>query len=109
MPEFDVIEERLPGSVRLLVTGELDLASAPELESTIRHAWGCGNQVVLDLSVLEFMDSTGLRSLVVLQGEAQREGWQLDFAERFSPTVDRLFDMVGMKNVLADRRAGASL
>ena len=48
-----------------LVRGELDLATAPELEEALVSAIEAGGEVVLDLRELEFMDSSGVRVLVV--------------------------------------------
>ena len=55
--------------VRLLeVFGELDLATAPRLEHALAEA---GDDVLLDLRGLTFMDSTGVR---VLLEAAERGG-----------------------------------
>jgi len=50
---------------QFLVRGELDLATAPELEEALVSAIEAGDEVVLDLRELEFMDSSGVRVLVV--------------------------------------------
>jgi anti-sigma B factor antagonist len=45
--------------------GELDLASAPELEQVIARAEATdAGQIVVDLSGLEFIDSTGISLLI---------------------------------------------
>lgn len=66
MPESLRIEvHREREAVVLRVAGELDLASAPHLESQIVQASAEGPQfLVLDLGQLDFMDSTGLRTLL---------------------------------------------
>jgi anti-anti-sigma factor len=48
------------------LSGELDLATAPRFSAEFEHAaaGGCA-AVVIDLSELEFMDSTGLRSILM--------------------------------------------
>jgi anti-anti-sigma factor len=48
------------GTVRLAVPGELDMATVPELEGTLRHARADAWRVVLDLRELEFIDSSGV-------------------------------------------------
>lgn len=50
---------------QFVVRGELDLATAPELEEALVSAIEAGDEVVLDLRELEFMDSSGVRVLVV--------------------------------------------
>lgn len=59
------------GTLRVLVRGELDLATAPELEDTLVTAIEDGREVVLDLRELEFMDSSGVRVLVVAHTRAE--------------------------------------
>jgi anti-sigma B factor antagonist len=52
------------GLVRIEVEGELDLATAPELEETLGRELGAGNHVVLDLAAVTFIDSTGLHTIL---------------------------------------------
>jgi anti-anti-sigma factor len=59
------------GKLRVVVRGELDLATAPELEQTLLAPIEDGREVVLDLRELEFMDSSGVRVLVVAHSRAQ--------------------------------------
>ena len=61
----DVHPER--DSVRVVPVGELDTATADELQTKLCELREAGfDRVVLDLRELEFLDSTGLRLLVVL-------------------------------------------
>ena len=48
----------------LVLRGELDLATAPQLEQAVAERLDAGTDVVVDLRELAFMDSTGLRVLV---------------------------------------------
>ncbi len=62
-------------AVVLSLRGELDLTSAQTFERELR-AVESGNprQLVIDLSALEFMDSTGLRTLLSARERAQEDG-----------------------------------
>ena len=52
-------------SLTLAVTGEVDMSNAAELEAALDDALGAaGPRLIVDLAGLEFIDSTGLRSLV---------------------------------------------
>jgi len=52
--------------------GELDLASAPLLESEMeRPEVGAAARVVLDLRELQFIDSTGLRTIFTAQARSR--------------------------------------
>lgn len=62
MSGFAVLIE---GDSRIVVTGEVDMATAPQIASAIDSLDRARAQrVVLDLSGVSFMDSTGLASLV---------------------------------------------
>jgi anti-anti-sigma factor len=50
---------------RVVLSGELDLATAPELEAVILRICGDGKAVVLDLRRLTSMDSSGLRLMLL--------------------------------------------
>jgi anti-sigma B factor antagonist len=52
------------GRAVVVIRGELDLATAPELDAAIQGRLDDGQDVVVDLRELGFMDSTGLRVLV---------------------------------------------
>lgn len=56
----------------LILSGELDLASAGDLEPVILRICGDVSALVLDLSRLTFMDSNGLRP-ILLAGSLCRE------------------------------------
>lgn len=54
--------------VLIRAKGEVDLASVALLDSELKRAEASGaDRIVLDLSELEFIDSTGLRALVEAQ------------------------------------------
>ncbi len=65
-------------AVVLTLRGELDLTSAPAFARELKTAEsGNPRQLVIDLSGLEFMDSTGLRALLLARERAQSDGYQL--------------------------------
>ena len=48
----------------LAVEGELDMATAPILDTAVREAAPSTGQILLDFAGVSFMDSTGLRLLL---------------------------------------------
>jgi anti-anti-sigma factor len=59
----------------LVLTGELDLGSAPTFEDTIVKACADGaSELVLELSQLEFIDATGLDALLSAKTVCARRG-----------------------------------
>lgn len=64
------------GGTRLEPLGELDLATAGALDEALR-AWlddPAGGELVVDLSGVTFMDSSGLRAVLVASSEATEHG-----------------------------------
>lgn len=64
--EFRLIEERLAPSGRLLtVSGELDIATAPDLRKRLDAAVDAGTKrIVLDLEAVSFMDSVAMAAII---------------------------------------------
>jgi len=88
------IDSRQDGDVTVVaLDGELDLASAPELERELVRAEGDGpRRIVIDLGRLRFMDSTGLQSLLRARERATTNGYEL--ALRRGPhQVQRVFEL----------------
>ena len=75
----------------LALRGELDISSAPMLEEALRRLEAGGpSLLVIDLRGLEFMDSTGLRTLVSADQRAREAGRRLAIV-RGPEAVDRIF------------------
>jgi anti-sigma B factor antagonist len=75
--DFAIRAEDRDGRVYLTLRGELDLATAPELEQLVNTRVDEGREVVVDLRPLEFMDSSGIRVLVAAHTRAGRTGTKL--------------------------------
>jgi anti-anti-sigma factor len=88
-------------STHLALHGELDLANAHTLELTLHEALHRGDEVVVDMGRLEFIDSTGITLLVVALQSPNAE--RLRFLPSESPEVCRLLSLTGL-----DRRLGFS-
>jgi anti-sigma B factor antagonist len=70
------IEVVLNGDIAILrLRGELDLASTPILSAQLQQTGSAGPAaIVIDLSELEFMDSTGLRSILMASEQCEKSG-----------------------------------
>ena len=62
-PPFEVTVQRDDGVATTVVSGELDLATAPSLSAAVA-AHGDARLLVLDLTAVTFLDSTGVRVLI---------------------------------------------
>ena len=85
---------RTAGAV-VVVTGELDMASAPQFRQALEAAKPRGGRVVLDMEDLTFMDSSGLRELVAFQNA----GHVIDIREASEP-VRSVLRMAGLDSAL---------
>jgi anti-sigma B factor antagonist len=62
----------------ITVEGELDLATVPDLEEALRKAEGTDSaELVLDLEGLTFIDSTGIRALLMAAKRDRDNGERL--------------------------------
>ncbi|HEY2715146.1 MAG TPA: STAS domain-containing protein [Solirubrobacterales bacterium] len=78
------------------VGGELDLSTVPTLEQELEAALGRPEGgVVVDLSELEFIDSTGIAVLVRAMGVSNGSA-RLKFVPSRFPGVVRVLDMTGV-------------
>jgi anti-anti-sigma factor len=75
--DFSIAAAERDGRAVLTLRGELDLATAPELEQLVSERLDGGQDVVVDLRPLEFMDSSGIRVLVAAHARAARAGARL--------------------------------
>ena len=78
------------------VRGDIDLASAPEFETTLRTALESSpSSITIDLDGLTFIDSSGLRVLVSLSKEAQSRGATLGL-RNVPRHARRVLDITGL-------------
>jgi anti-anti-sigma factor len=81
------------------VAGELDLATAPQLERTLRSTELQARLVVLDLRDLRFIDCCGVRTVVDASDRARRAGRRLVLL-RGPPSIDRVLTLTGCSDQL---------
>jgi stage II sporulation protein AA (anti-sigma F factor antagonist) len=87
-------------TVEVSLQGELDLASAPRLEERMVAIDDDDPvRVLIDLAGLKFIDSTGLRVLLLADARARERGYEL-LLRAGGETVQRVFEMTGALDVL---------
>jgi anti-sigma B factor antagonist len=96
---FQLTTASIEGTVFVTATGELDIATAPRLQAVLAEASAQGGTLVLDMSGLAFIDSTGIRVLLLAWQESQRDGFNLRLT-RGSDAVMRAFELVGLLDQL---------
>lgn len=97
--DFDVFLERIDGQYRLRLSGELDMATAPWLrDHLVEIAANGAGRVVIDVSRLSFIDSTGLSVLVSGWRRLRECGGDLVLAAP-SPAIAKVLDIAGLREL----------
>jgi anti-sigma B factor antagonist len=98
--EFD-IDTSVTGDVaRITLSGDLDLNSCPRLLNAIREiARPPLRAIRLDCRGVTFLDSAGVRALIVSRNEATRTGIDVVVVEPSGPVV-RVIEMTGLTGLL---------
>jgi anti-sigma B factor antagonist len=83
----------------LSVTGEIDLYTAPTLQSELTAALRSGQVcLIVDMAGVEFCDSTGINVLLAAHRHAREQGGELQLARPGSATR-RVLQVTGLESV----------
>ncbi|TDB98582.1 anti-sigma factor antagonist [Micromonospora fluostatini] len=95
---WHVAIDSLPDAVVVRPSGDIDLAVAEPLRAALAEAVAVGRPVVLDLSQVELIDSTGLGILVRAHNDARQRGLTLCLVapSRFVLTVLHTMRLAGV-------------
>jgi anti-sigma B factor antagonist len=76
---------------RLILTGELDIATAPQVDEAAAAMLAKPvRELLIDLSGLTFIDSSGLRTLIGLNDRSVAEDWTLSLIRPSEPPLSVL-------------------
>ncbi|MGI8803485.1 MAG: STAS domain-containing protein [Solirubrobacteraceae bacterium] len=94
--DFDIDTVDDGDTVRLVVRGELDLATAPRLSERLAEIEATAAPlIVIDLTGVPFIDSTGLRALLEADFRSRENGSRLRMTEGCAQ-AQRLFELAGV-------------
>lgn len=101
MPDLLIEIDELSDNWRsMTVEGEIDLATADRLASALEEVRSNGpGNLVVDLSKSPFMDSTGLKTLVLANRRFAEDGRELVLAVHGGP-ISRLIDVSGVDTTI---------
>ncbi|MCW2985023.1 MAG: anti-sigma-factor antagonist [Conexibacter sp.] len=94
--DFRIDVAQTPAALRLALHGELDLGTVDQALGAFEANVDGHPEVIVDLSGLTFMDSTGIRLLLQLHG--RQDGRRVRFADP-SPPVARILDLTGIRTI----------
>ena len=92
------------------LAGEIDLYTAPRLQSELTAAMGAGKpaRIVVDMSAVEFCDSTGMNVLLAAHRQACERGGDLALAAPRA-AVRKILEVTGLGSVFTVHDDLASL
>jgi anti-sigma B factor antagonist len=97
--QFEAIRSNRPGVAVLAARGEIDVASAPELERSLSDLIVEGAEIlVVDTSEVSFIDSTGLGVLIGAEKQMRKGGRQLRLVVT-QPQIIKLLALTGLDEV----------
>jgi anti-anti-sigma factor len=89
----------------LVVEGELDIATAPELDGRLRAVEAAASRLLLDLRRLSFMDSTGLAVILSCCDRRLSRGEEAPRLVVADGQVRRVLELTGCAALIADAAA----
>lgn len=107
--ELNVSTTSQGGHAVVTATGELDLYTAPRLQTALAELLReRADRVVVDLSGVEFCDSTGMNVLLAAMKRLKEQGGTLELAAP-RPAVKRILQVTGLDTVFLVRDAMPAL
>jgi anti-sigma B factor antagonist len=97
---FEIHEVQDGACLTLRLTGELDIGSVPVLRRRVEELRAEKRSVRIDLSGLEFMDSSGIHVLVGAIENARADGQEFAVQPSLSPQVKRLFELTRLATLI---------
>jgi anti-anti-sigma factor len=96
---FDVATYRGNSALVVAPRGEVDLATVDLVREAVEREKEPGEDLVLDLREVGFMDTSGLRYVLELNDRASRDGYNLRLVKGPRP-VQRVFEVSGVERRL---------
>lgn len=92
--------------VRVVAAGEIDLSTVPRVDAVMRELCEAGwRHIVLDLTEVSFLDSTGVHLVLTWARHAESDGIALTVVPG-PPSVQRVFELTGLLDRLPFARDG---
>jgi anti-anti-sigma factor len=99
---FEIQESHQDHRLQLALLGELDLKGASVLKTRLERLPGDKRQVLLDLSSLEFIDSSGLNALIEMVRRLRESGRSLEVGAELAPEVRRVLELTRVDRFIVD-------
>ena len=101
MAQFEATTTDVDGVLRVALAGECDLAVSDRLRAVLSTAVHTGRPVLVDLSGLAFLDSSGVHNLVTAHHAARARGGRLAVVNARG-AVATVLELTGVGALLGD-------
>ena len=95
---MEIIQKRNNDELVIALQGELNTATAPELESVITNSLNGVKKLVFDFSELDYISSAGLRILLVSKKVMDKQGEMI--IRHPNNSVMEILEITGFKSIL---------
>jgi len=93
------VDEVKPRIYVVMLEGDVDMSTSPEVRNTLVPIFQKNaTQVIVDLSRVDYMDSSGIATLIEGFQRSQREGIRYTLAG-MRPAVEAAFDLAHLKDI----------
>jgi anti-anti-sigma factor len=97
---MEITQKEENGIVAIVIKGRLDADSSPEAEKVVKEALeGQTNQVLFNLSALEYLSSAGLRVLLGAAKEMRRREGKIVLCS-LNEFVKEIFEVSGFQSLI---------
>ena len=109
--KYEIVEKQ--GTTIVAFKGEIDLESSPAARKTLLKCFASTGNVIVDLSGVTYIDSSGVASLVEALQAAKKNGSLLSLAAVSEPTrrvlelarLDKVFSIYGSVDEALENKA----
>lgn len=96
---MEINDSRQGDRLTAAVSGELNVATASELDAWLAGALGDASRLEFDLAHLDFISSAGMRSMLAAHKTMTGRGGSM-VIRNCSPAIMEVFEMVGFDTIL---------
>lgn len=95
---MDIKKTRVEKRLTIGLTGRLDTSTAPQLEQELQESLEGVEELIFDLSRLEYISSAGLRVLLYAQKVMNRQGSMV--VRHANEMIQEVFEITGFTDIL---------
>ena len=93
-----ITTKREGSSLTITLAGRLDTTTAPQLEAELKRSADGINLLVFDFSALDYISSAGLRILLNMQKQMNKQGTMI--IRHVNNVIADIFDITGLADIL---------